>query len=327
MPHDIICFTSRYSVGVTFLLWSYHWLCGHETYYRMEKGRLSVPSNPNTGLNAHNFDKNIHAGLAAWQESIAAYQRLKDQGPIAFYGCAPQSHGDASDKEYGDSINYATESGIPVVLVLESESDPYYFSKVRRFDNHTRFVESRHGIPQYIMDTLGQYFSNQYYHDVIDRDDMKLWDLREFIALNYENIFLQQTNNYKKYIDFARPHLCIDSKQLWHDGENCLRHVMAYLGESIDESRWANWLEVYHTWRNVHLDVLRFGWNLSHVVDAIVNGYDYDLTPLNLDLLRESIIQGHLIKDHGLNLKTWNLDRFPSNTKDLHVLLEPLTNQ
>jgi hypothetical protein len=102
---------------------------------------------------------------------------------------------------------------------------------------------------------------------------------------------------------------------------------MSYLGKSIDDARWNHWVTVYTKWRNVHLDVLRFGWNLSHVVEAIVNGYDYDLTPLNLDIIRESIIQGHLIKYHGLNLKTWNLDKFPFNTKDLHDLLEPVINK
>jgi hypothetical protein len=240
MLHDIVCFTSRYSVGVTFLLWSYHWLCGHETYYRLEKGQLKVPSDPTTGLNAHNFDKNIHAGSTVWQKAITEYQRLKNTGPVSFYGGASQSsYGTVdSDKDYAKAIHQTIDSGIPLVLVLESDSDPYYFSKVRRFDKHTPFIQSRQGIPQYIMDTLNQYFDNQYFHKVINRDDMKIWDLREFMAFNYENIFLQQTSDYKKHIDFTRSHLCIDSKQLWHDGEHCIRHVMSYLGKSIDDARW-----------------------------------------------------------------------------------------
>jgi len=326
MVNDIVCFTSRYSVGVTFLLWSYHWLCGHETYYRMGKGLINVPTDPNTGLNAHNFDKNLHQGHDAWQQAITTYLNLKNTGPISFYGCTIKYSGNETDvdTDYAKAVNHTTASGIPLVLILESESDPFYFSKPRQFDTKQPFVQSHQGVPQYLIDTLDRYFANEYYQGIIDRD-MQMWDLREFIALNYKNIFLTHSSNYKKNIDFTRSHLCLNSKQLWHDGENCIRYIMKYLNKCIDESRWSKWLEVYRDWQTTHLDVLRFGWNLPHIVDAIIHGYEYDLTPLRLDIVRESIIQGHLI-DHSLNLRTWQIEKFPNNTKHLHDLLEPLNH-
>ena len=48
-----------------------------------------------------------------------------------------------------------------------------------------------------------------------------------------------------------------------------------------------------------------------------------DLTRFNLDIVRESTIQHVLIYKHGLTLKSWGLEKFPNNTQDLHLLLEP----
>ena len=317
------------------MLWSYHWLCGHDTYHRMGKGLITLPTDPSTGLNAHNFDKNSHRGYKAWQESISIYQQLENHSPVAFYGC-PLNYTDLTatsvdvedviDKDYATAINLITSLAIPLILIVESDSDPYYFSKVRSFDQSQPLIMSAHGVPKYLIDKLDSFFANTYYQESINCDDMKIWDLREFIAFNYKHIFLQTKTNYKTLIDFTQPHLYINSKELWHDGENCIRNIMKYLGENIDESRWKHWVEIYRKWQTVHLDVLRFGWNLPHVIDAIINDYDYDLTVLELDLVRESIIQGHLI-DRSLNLRTWQLEKFPNNTKDLHDLLEPLNHR
>ena len=335
MSHNVICFSSRRSVGVTFLLWSYHWLCGHDSYHRIGKGPIAVPLDPSTGLNAHNFDKNIHHGSKAWQESISIYQQLANCTPVAFYGCPLKSSDittasanveDDIDKDYAEAVNLITSLVIPLILIVESDSDPYYFSKVRTFDQGQPLIMSAHGVPQYLIDTLDNFFSNTYYKESINHDDMKIWDLREFMAFNYKHIFLHPKTDYKKLIDFSQSHLYINSKELWHDGENCIRNIMKYLGEHIDESRWTHWVEVYRRWQTVHLDVLRFGWNLPHVIDAIINNYDYDLKVLELDIVRESIIQGHLI-DRSLNLRTWQLEKFPNNAKDLHDLLEPLNHR
>ena len=328
MSHDVICFTSRYSVGVTFLLWSYHWLCGHDTYYKEGIGSIKVPSNPNTEWNAHNFRKNTARGSKEWQQSIQSYRQLKDHGTISFYGNILYSPGVSLtvDRDYGKAINQTAAAGVPIVLILESESDPYYFSKLRIFDHTAPYLKTSHGVPQYLIDTLNKYFNNQYYQDVISKDNLQIWDLREFMAFNYKHIFLSQSKDYKKYIDFTQPHLCIDSRQIWHDGEYCIRDIMKYLGECIDESRWANWVEVYREWQKIHLDILRFSWNLPHAINAIINGYDYDLTPMNLNLERESIIQGYLIDHYSVNLRAWQLDKFPNNAKGLHDLLEPLNN-
>jgi hypothetical protein len=57
-----------------------------------------------------------------------------------------------------------------------------------------------------------------------------------------------------------------------------------------------------------------------------VNNYNFDLDFLNLTLLQEAVIQGHLIKYYNQNLKCYGLEKFPNNTKDLYLLLEESTH-
>ena len=58
-------------------------------------------------------------------------------------------------------------------------------------------------------------------------------------------------------------------------------------------------------------------------MDAIVNNWHYEI---DLTFEQEVIVQHCLIYQHGLNLKTWQLEQFPRNTRDLHRLLEPNTH-
>ena len=41
-----------------------------------------------------------------------------------------------------------------------------------------------------------------------------------------------------------------------------------------------------------------------------------------MDLWQEAIVQHILIYKYNLNLKNWQLKKFPDNTQDLHKLLE-----
>jgi hypothetical protein len=51
------------------------------------------------------------------------------------------------------------------------------------------------------------------------------------------------------------------------------------------------------------------------------------LERFNLDFYKEVIIQNALLYKQNLNLKNWQLEKFPANTQDLHKLLEPNIHQ
>ena len=171
-------------------------------------------------------------------------------------------------------------------------------------------------------DFLLSFFNKDYitWKEQVPESD-SLWNRREFIALNLRPWDIS-TLNLEKNIDFSLPHLYLDGQELWYNGESTLIKVMQYLNISIDSNRLASWLPIYKSWQTIQLNLLKFYWNFDHICDSIVHGYDYDLSEYNLDLWKEASIQHAMIYKYGLNFKTWHLEKFPNNTKELHTLLE-----
>jgi hypothetical protein len=81
------------------------------------------------------------------------------------------------------------------------------------------------------------------------------------------------------------------------------------------------WIKIYADWKKFHYQRLMFCWYFDQIVNYIINGYYMDLSRFNLDIMQEACIQHHLIYQHDLNLKTFNLKKF-YNTQQLHQLLE-----
>ena len=96
---------------------------------------------------------------------------------------------------------------------------------------------------------------------------------------------------------------------------------MKFLNIAIDVKVWDHWVDVYHNWQEMQLNILEFNINFDHIMNAIVNNWYYEIGDLTFE--QEIIIQHCLIYQHGLNLKTWQLEKFPANAQDLHKLLEP----
>jgi hypothetical protein len=66
----------------------------------------------------------------------------------------------------------------------------------------------------------------------------------------------------------------------------------------------------------------KLSWNIDYICHAIVNNFSFDLSDYDLTLWDEAIIQHLLIYKYGLTLKAWGLEKLPTNTKDIHKLLE-----
>ena len=148
-----------------------------------------------------------------------------------------------------------------------------------------------------------------------------VWDLREQMALNLRPFDLSRIEFVP---DQHLSYLWINSIDLWTRTPQVIEKIMKYLQLPVGKEQWDQWLPVCLNWQKIQLDILEFCFNQPHIVKAIVNNWDYEI---DLTFEQEVIIQHCLIYQHGLNLKTWQLERFPCNTRDLHILLEPNTHQ
>ena len=141
-----------------------------------------------------------------------------------------------------------------------------------------------------------------------------LWDKRERIALKQK---LFDYDPIKVELDFD--HYWVDVQNLWYNGEREIPKILAWLGLTLNPDKFKEWKPIYQKWQEIILDTLQFQYNHKHIVDSIVNNWSY---AIDLTFEQEAFIQHCLIYQHNLNLKTWQLEKFPNNTQDLHKLLE-----
>jgi hypothetical protein len=145
-----------------------------------------------------------------------------------------------------------------------------------------------------------------------------IWDQREILALNLQ---IDNYNLNDSMIDFSIPHFWINCEEFWHDGESVVRRCLEYIKEPLIETQLEPWRLVYQQWQQIQQQILKFCYELDHIVTATVKGWHYPLRPMTL--LQEAIIQHRLIYQHNLNIRNWQLETFPDNTNKLHQLLEP----
>jgi hypothetical protein len=240
------------------------------------------------------------------------------------YGLAPAALSlNDLNLEYAKSLKFASEH-VPLIFCIESSDEPWYFLQKRYMtlgDGQQFF--SNQEIVQFNNDEL-DVFLKTYFENSLQKVKSDVWDLRELIALNFN--YFEVDHTYLDVIDRSIEHLIIPSKDILYNGEECLVRIFNYLGQKIIANQLPIWRSAYLQWQSVQLKILKFNWYLPIVVDSIIHNYNFDLSFLNLTLLQEAVIQGHLIKNHHLNLRCHGLKQFPKNTKDLHSLLEERTH-
>ena len=339
--NNIICVASTNSIGCTFLDWSIHFLSGQQDFYHYESQSLiPVCQNPVGNANAHGHKKNHPTGL---DNTTHMYEHLLCLPQNRFYSMYPapprlasainncgytleqyalpeiqQQVANHRQIQFRDIINYLLDNNSPVVLIEENSKLQVYTSCVRQIDRmlfqdkpietHQQAINERNSI---------------YFQSSIDTWQqlglINIWDQRERDALN-----IRPFDNSNFVCDFDRPICRIDSLELWGFGPQVMHKIMNFLQLSIDFDQWTPWLQVYRSWQKIQFDILEFVINLDYIVLAIINNWYYELPKLTYQ--QEVIIQHCLIYQYGLNLKTWQLETFPSNTQQLHVLLEPNTH-
>ena len=292
---------------------------GHDYFWNAKSGFCKIPENPNTKINAHLFNNNYCAGFQEWSNFLLNPKNNVEN--CSMYGGALRT-GDVFEinQDYALCLKLASKTN-PLIFFVESPSEPWYFL-------HKRHIDPDRQTEQNLSDNMINEFQNSiltdflktYFADSIGKIDKNVWDLRELIALNVD--YFKVDNTYLKEINRSIDHLYIDSKELWYNGEYCLQRIFKYLNRTIVDERLPHWRNVYREWQSTQIKILQFDWYLPTIVDSIVNNYNFDLDFLNLTLIQEGVIQGHLIRDHNLNLKCYGLEKFPSNTRDLHLLLE-----
>lgn len=341
MTAPIHCVTSVASLGCSFLDWSLLWLCGQQEVFSADLDQWQpITTDPLASgtTNAHGHSRNHRSGS---QQNRAMVQQLKQAAGHARVGVYPYPlHADLCCRDLGISVSDLTQAhmldrlnqyqrrdfidmlswmhqqGIPIIYVA---FDPAVRGHKWERRNAERMwtQDRRPSDAQQLIDEQQDIFFSHSQARWHQMGLTEIWDQRERMALDMRPF----DEHWDHDLVLPVPHLWINCQDLWFDTERTVCQIMQWLDLEIDPRRWQAWLPVVDRWRGIHNRVLRFPRMLDHVVRCIVSGQDFALP--SLTLYQEAIIQHCLIYHHGLNLRTWQLDRFPDNTLDLHRLLEP----
>lgn len=342
--NNVFCVTSYNSVGCTFIDWSVYFLSNQTQHYNVKSTSwLPVSSNPLTELNAHVHAKNHPQGYATTKSFIEHIESLPSNGLHSIYPWAlapsaaaeclnlpPESIGDPTafdhinqfrKDDYTKLLNLCREKQIKTVFVKSDPQSILYFQKKRVLEHLLLDHKTTATTQQQLNDEFQTVFFNRSLSEWQDKGLTEIWDVRERLALDTRP-FDQNLINFVP--DLQHPNLWINSIDLWTRTPAVLEKILKFLDLPLDHEKFTQWLPICREWQKIQLDILEFCFNQEHIVNAIINNWHYDI---DLTFDQEVIIQHCLIYQHGLNLKTWQLEKFPKNTKDLHKLLEDNIHQ
>lgn len=333
-----ICVTSHKSVGCTFVEWSLHFLSGQTQYYSVKLNQwLPLSQNPLTEINAHGHHKNHPSGYDNTQLYIEKFNSLPNNAIYSMYpfrlhlDVAAEQAQIALDQihqpvvmnqlfefinnDYNKTLQFCCEQQVQLIFVSQDVRVALYHMTHRQLERYVTRPERPTSEQDLKNETQEVFFKNSI-SQWKELNLTEIWDVRERMALDIRPLL--SVEEYK--FDLKLPHYWVNCLDLWTRTENTLKNIMNYLNLEIDADRWQSWLPICKAWQEQQLSLLEFCYNQPHIVESIVNNWYYEI---DLTFDQEVLIQHFLIYQFGLNLKTWQLEKFPSNTQDLHKLLEP----
>jgi hypothetical protein len=145
-----------------------------------------------------------------------------------------------------------------------------------------------------------------------------IWEIREKLSFVMEGRYKHHD---KEWTDFVAPNVIdVPIAKLGTDFEQVLENVFSELGLIFDPTRKKEMPEHLSTWRTSQ-QFLHIDQKCSQIINSTVNNRYHDWSHIHLDIFAEAYIQMQFRLLHKLQLKCYNLNVFPTNTKDLKELL------
>lgn len=345
-------------VGPTFMEWSIYFLAGQKEYWRWPTGVESVVDSPlqqgsttysniqtdesfnkkylGDIINAHTHKKNVCFGFDKLKEMLDDFDKEVINGHHAWHqmfeffslitkklNVHPDelSNSEISNKildamyeDFTKSIDYALNKDFKLIYIHPDPSIPLYFLNDRRPGIGPGMLDSNSAVSQ---SEIQKYFFKT---DTGAWTENTVWDQREKVALDLRPFDVMSTRRIPNF-DRKKDHYFLNCLTFWQNFERKILELMDYLEISVNSEQYNRWKPIYQEWQKIHHRYLDFQIRITDIMDAIINGYNYRIGKLTF--IEEATIQHLLMYKYGLNIKTYQLETFPNNAKDLHLLLEP----
>lgn len=333
MPKLNFVFVPHHNSGGHFIIWSMYYLSGELWHWNgREICPVSDPDKIIQGKNAHHQQVIMAYGLADCLSIIEKSQSINLPSiniyavPITLFTVIKNTYNIDPMLATKEQIHTCTSMMLDdTKSMIEFLQKNYQFSFIKYSNQdrlnviyNDRFLCDVDGVKLSSSDEKFDLWQQRFYKDSANFFDKEIWDRREQLALI---INTDPPMSFDHLIDFKLPNLTYTTDDIWNNLPDVIIELLDYYQLPLDQSRWSDWKQAYYVWREKHDN--HFSRCFDQIIEAIVNNHYMSLTRFNLNFYKETLIQNALITQYNLNLKTWQLSKFPNNTQQLHQLLEP----
>ena len=145
--------------------------------------------------------------------------------------------------------------------------------------------------------------------------EMQEWELREWMSIFYPQWILEWVDS--KDVKFNCDPFLVSSIDILTNLKSTFLKISEYLGLTVINKK--ELTQFCNKWTKAQQYIIDEYKSIELIVNNTLSNKDYDWPILNI--IAESIIQKRL-RDAGYELKCYNLNRFPTNSKTLANLLE-----
>jgi hypothetical protein len=153
--------------------------------------------------------------------------------------------------------------------------------------------------------------------------DFEIYELRELLALKWFAGCEGQIQAWKTLPDLKLPNVkFLNIDHLRDDFSTTVNSIIEFFDLKVNNDRLKTLPAIYEQWVSLQnqLDKDKI---CNEIVDAIESNTDKDWADIKLSIVDEAWIQKKLL-DRWIGIKCYNLNTFPTNSKDFQPLLESI---
>jgi hypothetical protein len=338
----VFLFFPYHNTGGHFIIWSLYFLSGQAQHLVGDNQIIDCVVDPDTtAKNFHQQKVLMSCGFEDTKEKYSKAVNFNSELPVVFFYIKVMSTNEVLKKMFAITIveanaaqqqlaiDYIFEDTKKLVAWVQQHDFPlvqveYNLNDLLNITYNDRYPSGLDGASTGSINTTWEIYKKTFFAGIDDKFNNTTWDNREKLALIFYN-YTPHGLLYSSAINKKLPHLLYTTDDVWNDLFSVVNEILHFIDISISSTRISQWQLIYNDWRLKHDQY--FSRHFDRIINAIVHNEYLSLERFNLDFYKEVIIQNALLYKHNLNLKNWQLEKFPANTQDLHKLLEPNIHQ
>lgn len=146
---------------------------------------------------------------------------------------------------------------------------------------------------------------------------MEVWEIREWLSLFYPE-WVSEWINIENSTDKINDKLIVNNKDILNNISHVFLQIVEYCELTL-KNDYSSFIKEWREKQQYIVDELNL---IDNIVTSTIKNEYFNWHNCRLSIISEAIIQKRL-RDSGYNIKCYNLNTFPTNSAELHSIIEP----